>query len=64
MQSLTKLELVAARAALNRVDLELAKVRSIFLTASYVPGTVTVNTTLVSVHYLIAQIDRELATRP
>jgi hypothetical protein len=64
MQSLTKLELITARAALNRADLELAKVRGIFLTASYVPGAVTVNTTLVSVHYLIAQIDRELATRP
>lgn len=64
MQSLTKLELVAARASLRRADFELSQARAIFVTAAYVSGASVISTTRIAITYLIAQIEAEILKRP
>ena len=59
-----KTELLAAKAALDRADTALTHARGIFISAGYVPGAASINSALVHVLYLAAQIDRELAAKP
>ena len=61
LAKLGKTELLVAKAALDRADTALSQARGIFISAGYVPGAASINSALVHVHYLTAQIDRELA---
>lgn len=64
LAKLGKTELLAAKAALDRADMALSHARGIFISAGYVPGAASVNSALVHVHYLAAQISRALARKP
>ena len=64
MQHLNKSELRAARDALRRADLALARARAVFISAGYAPGAAAINALIDRIAGLIARIDRAMAAKP
>ena len=64
MRHLSKAELLAARDALRRADLALARARAVFISAGYAPGAAAINAMFDKIAHLVARIDRALAAKP
>jgi hypothetical protein len=64
MQHLSRTQLLAARDALRRVDVGLARVRGIFISAGDAPDAAAVNALIDRIAHLLARIDKVLMAKP